>query len=137
MDNIKLEQDLLLGNLNEDYIKDVLCEHFKFFDLLKLDKFHPFDFKSLDTGELFEVKSRRFNHNKYNTTMIGYNKVDYIRKYSIKTAYFVFVFEDGNYYYKFNPDDKFETCIGGRSDRGISEYKKYYYIPINKLIKII
>ena len=137
MDSIKKEQDILLGNLNEDYIQDILCEHFQIPDLVKLDKFHPFDFKSSDTGEWFEVKSRRFNYNKYNTTMIGYNKVDYIRKYSMKNVYFIFVFDDGNYYYKFNSDDKFETSIGGRCDRGISEYKKYYYIPIERLIKII
>ncbi len=137
MDNIKKEQDLSFGSLNEDYIQDILCEHFKLPNLLKLDKFHPFDFHNSDSGDWFEVKSRRFNHNKYKTTMIGYNKVDYIRKYSMKNVYFIFIFEDGNYYYKYNPDDKFETSIGGRCDRGISEYKKYYYIPIDKLIKII
>ena len=130
----KKEQDLLMGQLNEDYIKDVICSHFNLPYLTKTTICHPMDFYCDET--YFEVKSRRNTHNKYGTTMIGYNKIQWINKNNIKDVYFVFAFFDGDYYYKYNPEDKFETKIGGRWDRERVEKKLYYYIPINKLIKI-
>ena len=129
----KREQDLLMGTLNEDYIKDVICCHFNLANLTKTTFSHPMDFYCDDI--YFEVKSRRNTHNKYDTTMIGYNKIQWIKENNIKDVYFVFVFTDGDYYYKYNPEDKFETGIGGRNDRGKAEYKKYCYIPIDKLTK--
>lgn len=131
----KKEQDLLIGQLNEDYIKDVICYHFKLPNLTKTPLCHPMDFKCDDS--YFEIKSRRNTHNKYDTTMIGYNKIQWIKdNYSkIDAVYFVFVFTDGDYYYEYNPEDKFETGIGGRWDRGKVEKKLYYYIPTNKLTK--
>ena len=130
------EQDYFMGIENEKYITKVLCDYFDMTFLLKLNTFHPLDFYDNFSDKWFEVKSRRFNHNKYDTTMVGYNKINYIRKSNLKDVYFIFVFDDGNYYYKFNPDDKFETSVGGRCDRGKPEYKMYYYIPINMLVKI-
>lgn len=132
--NKQEEEDLLMGMENEFYIYKVICAHFNFPMLMKLSKFHPFDY--CWNNIWFEIKSRRFNHDKYNTTMVGYNKIEYVRRNKLTDVYFVFVFEDGDYYYKFNPDDKFDTFIGGRNDRNKAEYKKYYYIPITKFIKL-
>jgi hypothetical protein len=124
-------EDLLMGELNEDYIKDVICCHFKIDYIIKTPKGHPMDFKS--DNIYFEIKSRRCKHNTYNTTMIGYNKIQWVLNNNIKDVYFIFVFQDGDYYYKYNPTDNFDIDIGGRNDRGKPEYKKYFYIPINKL----
>ena len=131
----KREQDLLMGTLNEDYIKDIICSHFKIQYLNKTTFFHPMDFYCDDN--YFEIKSRRITHDKYDTTMVGYDKIEWIRDnyFKIDAVYFVFVFTDGDYYYEYNPEDKFETTIGGRWDRGKVEKKLYYYIPTNKLIK--
>ena len=129
----KKQQDLLMGELNEDYIKDVICCHFKLQNITKTTLSHPMDFYHNEI--FFEVKSRRNTYNKYDTTMIGYNKIQWIKDNNIKDVYFVFVFTDGDYYYKYNPEDKFETTIGGRWDRGKLENKLYYYIPIDKLTK--
>ena len=99
-----------------------------------------YDPKSLhDIFVIQHIRSRIFKnkyikHNKYKTTMIGYNK--YLEAQKHKTVYFIFSFEDGDYYYKYNKDDKFEIAIGGRCDRNKAEYKDYVYIPITKLIKI-
>jgi hypothetical protein len=131
----KKQEDLKMGKLNEDYIKDVISDYFKIPKLSKTDAYHPMDFYFDDT--YFEVKSRNNNYNTYPTTMIGYNKIEWIKKQNINDAYFIFVFTDGDYFYKYNPDEKLECSIGGRCDRGKREYKKYYYIPIDKLIKII
>ena len=129
----KRKEDLLMGTLKEEYIKDVICCHFNIPELIKTPFSHPMDFKCDDI--YFEVKSRRNNHNKYDTTMIGFNKIKWIKDNNIKDVYFVFVFEDGDFYYKYNPEDKFETGTGGRWDRGKVEKKLYYYIPISKLTK--
>lgn len=131
----KLESDKLMGNLNEDYAKCIIEECFEGCNkLIKLDMFHPMDFYC--GNKFFEVKSRNFNYNRYRTTMVGKNKIDWIKaSSSLIEVYFIFIFEDGNYYYKYNKDDEFETAIGGRRDRGYNEIKYYYYIPIDKLIK--
>ena len=129
----KKEQDLLMGKLNEDYIKDVICSHFTLPYLAKTNFFHPMDFRYNDI--YFEVKSRRNTHNKYDTTMIGYNKIEWIIENNIKDVYFVFVFTDGDYYYKYNPIDTFDKSFTGRFDRGKDEKKIYLLIPISKLTK--
>jgi hypothetical protein len=126
------EQDLKFGNLNEDYIKDEIQKYWNITDLKKLDVFNIFDFYSKDADIHFEIKARRNTHNKYNTTMVGYNKIQYAIKLN-KKVIFIFIFEDGNYYYEYDKNDEFKTTMGGRCDRGKDEYKLYYYIPINKL----
>ena len=131
----KKQVDMEFGEENEIYIKDIICHYFQLDTLKKLGIFHQMDFVSNDN--YFEVKSRRNNYDKFTDTMVGYNKIKWIKDNNIKDAYFVFVFNDGNYYYKYNPNDNFITGMGGRMDRGKSELKKYYYIPIDKLKKII
>ena len=128
------EKDLILGRMKEDYIIDVIKNHFNLNKLNKLDVYNPFDFYNEEKDIYFELKARRLNHNTYKTTMIGYNKILEAQKY--KTVYFIFSFNDGDYYYKFNKYDGFELAIGGRNDRDKAEYKKYIYIPVSKLIKI-
>jgi len=130
----KKEEDLIIGLMNEDFVEAVITDHFKINNLIKLDKFHPMDFYG--DNIYFETKLRRCNYKTYDTTMIGYNKLKWLKDNKVDNAYFIFVFNDGEYFYKYNPYDKFDTAIGGRNDRGKSEYKKYYYIPTNKLIKI-
>lgn len=131
-----LEKDIQFGLLKEEEIKLILKDHFEMEnDLIKLSTFHPMDF--ISGNNYFEIKSRRFNHNKYKSTMVGKNKIEYAKKVcKDKTCFFIFVFEDGIYYYIYDINDNFLSTIGGRNDRGKDEYKLYYYIPLNELIKI-
>jgi hypothetical protein len=129
----KKKEDIIYGNNNEIIIKNIIEKYFNIDDLKKTKSNDIFDF--ISNNIYFEVKSRRCTKNKYNDTMIGYNKILYLKKNNINQAYFIFMFEDGNYFYKYIEDDK--DCnirIGGRWDRGITEKKQYYYIPTNKLI---
>ena len=129
------EYDAYFGALNEDYAEMIIKEKWNIQNLNKLDKYHRMDFHDILTNTYFEIKSRRFKHSKFKTTMIGYDKIIYAQ--SLNTdVYFIFIFEDGEYYYKYNSNDNFLFTIGGRNDRGRGEYKQYYYIPISKLIKI-
>lgn len=104
--------------------------------LNKLPKTHVMDFISSD-GNFYEIKSRFNNHNKYPSTMIGYNKLQYINSNG-KTALFVFNFLDGIYYYVYDKTklNELEIKIGGRCDRGKQEYKLHAYIPVNLLVKL-
>lgn len=121
--------------IKEEEVKVILQKYFNV-NLYKLSQFHEFDFKD-NYGIYYEVKSRNNNHDKYPTTMIGYNKVQFANKLD-EPVYFIFNFLDGVYYYEYEPSklNELEIKIGGRCDRGIEEYKKYCYIGIDKLIKI-
>jgi hypothetical protein len=102
-----------------------------------IDKFDLFDLVDSKNKYFVEVKQRNNTHNKYTTTMIGYNKYEKAKQL-IKNNYnvlFVFVFTDGTYYYKVS-DEVISPQKGGRVDRGYNEIKNYIYINIDKLIKI-
>lgn len=133
--NNQKELDIVLGNATEEYIKTIIRDYFNVSNIIKLSKFHTFDFYG--DRIYFEVKARRNTHDKYDSTMIGYNKFEYIEQNKLKDVYFIFVFLDGNYYYKYDSSDILDTGIGGRCDRNRAEYKKYVYIPISKLIKML
>jgi len=128
--NKQKQEDLTFGDMNELEVLNILKN--KYNTIRKLDKFHPMDYEAEEC--YIELKSRRNTHNKYITTMVGKNKIDYCRKQN-KDAYFYFLFTDGLFYYKYDLNDNFQTTIGGRNDRGRNEYKLYYYIPVEKLIK--
>ena len=111
-----------------DLIKQLDC------DLVKTSVRSIFDYESKNS--LVELKSRNNCYNKYPTTMVGYNKIEYAHKFPDKTIYFCFKFTDGLYYYKYNKDDNLEFNLGGRRDRGRDEIKDYCYIPIKYLVKL-
>ena len=67
--------------------------------------------------------------------MIGLNKIKRAQKLN-KDTYFIMLFDNGMYSYKYNADDKLNYRSGGRRDRGINEFKKYCYIPMDLFIKI-
>jgi hypothetical protein len=127
----KFNDDKILGSLVEDYIIDCIEEHFDT-KIIKTDQYDLMDY--YDDKAYYEIKARRNNYKTYPTTMIGYNKILFAQQ-SNKDVYFIFSFNDGDYYYKYNINDKFIINIGGRNDRGKQEYKKYYFIPIEKLNK--
>jgi hypothetical protein len=131
MNLFKIDEDF--GTLNEMKAEEYIQLYFKQTTLKKLSKFNKFDFEG-DTA-LFEVKSRRNNHDAYPSTMIGYNKILACKKCEID-VFFIFQYLDGNYYYKYSKDDSFEIKKGGRYDRGKIESNYYCFIPIEKLIKI-
>lgn len=131
------QKDLKFGEAKENDIQAVINDAFKC-KSEKLPPFHPFDFKDLQANTYYEHKGRRNEYNKYSTTMIGSNKIDFINKHPDNDYVFIFGFTDGNYYIKYNKElfDNFEIKKGGRLDRGRPEIKDYLYIPIEQLSKI-
>ena len=95
------------------------------------DKYDRYDF--ISDKYLIELKSRKFNMNKYNTTIITKHKI--IKTH--KVLMFVFNFDDYLTYYIYNEEDiKTNKCyfkLGGRTDRGFIETYNLLNIPINLL----
>ena len=132
--NLRKLQDLKQGEQKEMILSEVIKNTFNLETLTKTEGFHPLDFID-GNNKYYEIKSRNCNHNTYPTTMIGLNKIEYIKKHNLDCT-FVFAFNDGNYYYCYNCDDELTISKGGRNDRGRPEFKQYVYIPISKLNKI-
>jgi hypothetical protein len=132
-----LKKDIEFGKNNESKLKSKIETFFKC-NLLHTNKNNVFDFIDNDKKILIELKTRKNTKLKYPTTMIGYNKiVESIEK--IKngwTIYYIFSFTDKLTYYKFEKDNNEYHSIGGRKDRGRSEFKKYYFIPVELLSDI-
>jgi len=124
--NFGINKEIQLLPTIRDYLKDNT--------IYKLENSNAFDFKG--DNKYIELKSRNNNYNRYQTTMIGYNKIKKALELN-EDVYFVFNFTDGLYYYKFDRDKELEIKQGGRFDRGIPEIKDYYFIPIEILKEII
>ena len=123
---------MIFGYGEEDKIKPILDEHFGC--LKKLDKYNPFDFENDDY--IIEVKSRRINHNKYNTLMFNYSKLEKLEGYEdVKIAIFVFNCDDGIFYWEYDKTE-FTIGVGGRCDRGCNEYSRMAYVNVKQLIQL-
>ena len=83
-----------------------------------------------------ELKSRRNTYQKYNTTIIGSNKIDYVKTLN-KKCYFVFCYLDGLYYIEYsNIFDSFDIAEEYILKDGKKELKTNYHIPIECLKRI-
>jgi hypothetical protein len=127
INNLQYQSDLTFGLSEEVKIKNILEE--KFGELIQLDKYNPFDFEN--DNYLIELKSRRNAHNKYDTTMVNYSKLQKTND-TEKTRLIVFNYTDGIYIWIVE-SDQFTLGRGGRNDRGISEYHTMAYIDIENL----
>ena len=126
------EEDYQKGNQHEILMLPKLQEYFNDDTLRLTPKCHTFDY--IGKNKFIEIKKRNFNSDKYKDTMIGINKIAYCTNKDIN-YYFCFSFNDGDYIWKYNNDDKLNYRTGGRKDRGYNEYKNYCYIPVNLLKK--
>jgi hypothetical protein len=125
----------LIGDEAEEAVKPIIESYFNV-KLKKTDTYHIFDF--IDEAKVYyELKARLNKYNRYPTTMVGANKINVLRSVN-KIGYFIFLFTDGLYYYKYDKDNKDPLIFeeGGRKDRGKEELKLYCYIPIELLIRI-
>jgi hypothetical protein len=95
----------------------------------------PFDFEG-DTG-LYELKTRKCNLNRYNTTIFPENKFKFKPE---RNKVLVFSFLDGDYYLPYDKElfDTFEKENRQfRFDRGNLDHPQpYIHIPVTKLLAI-
>ena len=67
--------------------------------------------------------------------MIGLNKIKRAQK-AKKDIYFIMIFDNGMYCYKYDINDQLNYRISGRRDRGFNEFKQYAFIPKELFTKI-
>lgn len=132
----KLIQDVEYGKKAENTTLQTIRDYFNDDDITLIDyTFNQYDFKSIKSNTIYELKSRRNDYNKYPTTMIARDKIN--DEYNN-----IFLFNFNNtelYYIKYDKDlfKKFEVKPFRRTDRGFDILKEYVYIPIEFLTKIM
>jgi len=139
MKNSLFRKDYNFGIKAEDLLLQKFCDTFGNVQKSKQET-TPYDY--LGENIYIELKTRRNTKDKYDTTMIGKNKIDWassiIKEKPETKIYFAFNFLDGLYYWEYKERNLCDLTFanGGRWDRGIAEIKEYCYIPVNKLIFI-
>ena len=131
-------KDYEIGRNNEIQLLDTLKKRFSL-TLELTNRFHTFDYYCEKNKIYIELKCRSNMKDKYESTMIGFNKIEKAILCSPEYCiYFVFQFKDGLFYWKFNMNElqSFEIKQGGRTDRGTAEISKYLFIPV-KILKNI
>ena len=139
--NPKQNEDLEFGADGEKSVHKLLEE---FYDtiLTETSRYATCDFMNDDF--CIELKTRNNTYEKYPTTMIGQNKIEYM-KIQIKRGVrcvLAFNFTDGLYVYELTPENILlieQNAYGGRRDRGKNEIKftGYSYIDIKLLEKVV
>lgn len=124
-------EDMNFGLKSEEKNKATL-EHFFGCGLKKTGTYDPMDYTDETQTIFIEMKTRRIKHDQYPTALIGKNKVDFC-KTSNATCYFVYVYLDGMFYVKYDPElfATFECADFERGWRegGIQPKQLFYYIP--------
>ncbi len=129
----KKYSDLVFGKLKEVEIKEIL-EGFLNTKLNTSSKYNLIDFYNDES--YIELKSCRNTYQKYNTTIIGSNKIDYVKTLN-KKCYFVFCYLDGLYYIEYsNLFVSFDICEECILRDGKKELKTNYHKPIECLKRI-
>ena len=67
--------------------------------------------------------------------MMPLKKIDYSKEHLDIDFYFVILFNDGLFLWKFDNNVPLNYRLGGRCDRIKNEIKDYCYIPLNYFIK--
>jgi hypothetical protein len=133
-------QDCKFGFENENNNIDILNKFFKT-EFIKNTRYSIVDFINKDNNILIEMKSRRIPHNKYETCIIGQNKIDFFNKNLNSECYIVYCYSDGLFYIKYDKElfnnfknDNFKRTYNRFNKNEISSVK---LIPYQKLTKII
>lgn len=99
------------------------------------ERFSKFDFKG--KNKLIEMKQRNIKSTSYQDTMMPLPKMKYCKEHLDIDIYFVILFTDGLFYWKYDVNSELNYRTGGRSDRLSNEIRDYAYIPMNYFQKIM
>ena len=137
--NKKLKElDLKFGGDNELVGKQLIEEYLDMPLRSYKDKYSTFDFYNNEMKVIVELKSRRNDSKKYETQLIGLNKIKKAKE-KIKDGYIVYLFwllSDGLYVYKVSANHMFKTSQLGNYARG-DKPKELCLIPNDFLKKTI
>ena len=94
--------DLKFGYTHERNVLERLQTQFNS-TLMRGGTYDTMDYTNPAKTLFIELKSRRINHNQYPTAIIGRNKVRFCSD-PTKEYYFVYNYEDGLFYIKYDPE---------------------------------
>lgn len=94
-----LEKDLRYGFQKEDELFNIIKKLDP--NIIKTDDWSHIDYES--DNSVIELKSRRINHNQYETALINYCKIEYMLN-SNKKSYIVYNYLDGIFYCEVNKE---------------------------------
>jgi len=126
------KQELSQGLKMQEIVLPIIQTFFKRDIKPTEGRYNKYDY--LDNRYNYELKSRTNNYDKYPTTLIGLDKID-------NNTIYLFYFTDGLFFIEYDKKlfDTFEIKDFLRHPRygKIDKVKKYIYIPIQYLNKII
>ena len=134
-----LKADLAFGEKSEEANTTKLNCIFKK-NFIRRGGFSTIDY---DDGATFfvELKTRRIKHDRYETALIGGNKVDTARNNPNRTYWFCFNYEDGIFGLEYSKElfDTFERTMYSRGDRPDYHNKPQdtIFIPYKLLKKLM
>lgn len=96
------KEDIRFGTNNEINILETLQNYLQT-TLQRSGGYAVMDYTNPGKTIYVELKSRRIKHNTYPTAIIGLNKVEFAKK-STAECYFVWLYTDGLYYLKYDPE---------------------------------
>jgi hypothetical protein len=125
---MRTQQEDLEYGINNERVALASLEELTGKKLAHTGKYSLLDFADQEMTVYVELKSRRFAHNKYETTYIGKKKIDQCSNPNID-YYLAFLFTDGLYYIKY---DK-ELFSGFRIEEDF-QYRRYNCYTANQTL---
>lgn len=133
------EKDYKRGTNNEKRVLPIINKVFQTTFKKTENPFDEFDFYCFSSKTMLEVKSICYNYGEKPEVMIGLNKIQYaVRRLEQGwDVWLLFSLKDGDYLYNFTDINvQWIRSYVGRPDRYNSKKTEYYWIPIDKLIKV-
>ena len=126
----KREIDYLEALEIEINLKSIIENQFNV-KLILTSRYHIFDYVTECNNIYVELKNRNCNSNKYQSVLIGENKIKEAIKLKSenKTIYFVFKYLDCIKFWMFDKIEESWIGCGYRNDRGIFESSPAVYLP--------
>jgi hypothetical protein len=107
---------------NNEALKQVAISTFIGKPMIRQTRYSVYDYEADDATARADIKSRRIHSKKYNTGLLGMNKVLSADANPDKDHYFFFAYTDGLFYIKYDRD-VFSTFNHGEYLRGSREGK--------------
>lgn len=132
--------DLEYGLMNEETVLQKLQQHFNTV-FSRRGGYATFDYVSIDGEIEVELKSRRITHDRYDSTIIGLNKVQYCNDPN-KKYYFAFLYTDGLFIVRhdrsvFDGYERNDRFMRGVRDDCATTPQHIVLIPVEALERVV
>jgi len=132
------ESDYALGAQNEAECLSSISAYLRTDMELNPNMYGEMDYHNSDRTIWAEVKRRYCSHDRFDTIIIGKNKVDFLKNNPASRGTFFWKFNDGLYCVEYNNEafERYTMDQFTRTDRGDSP-SLVYYIPTSDLRQVL